>query len=427
MILNEEFLSYIWQFQSFSRENLTVSSGERLQIIHPGTKNTFQGPDFSKGIVEIDNIRFIGNIELHMRSSDWYRHGHQRDQNYSNVILHVVWENDRPDEYSQIPLVELKGRVPLRLIDHYQKLVGQSFGIPCAGEINKVPPIIWEKWKERLIVERLQDKGGKIRELKISKKLSWEEASWQMVARYFGGPVNGEAFQMIAEILELRVLYRYQKQFHRLEALMMGTAGLLEGVFQDHYPVMLQKEYEMLYKKHTLKKIMAPIHFLRMRPSGFPTIRISQLAGLIYKGESWISLFSTSKNVIELRERLSAAANDYWNNHYLFDRPAPHKVKYTGNELLDSLIINVAIPVRYALGCEQRDTQALNTTIEWLLVLPAEKNHRLDEFVELGLKPENSGDSQALLQLKSNYCDQKNCLKCAIGNHLLKGFNNRVK
>jgi hypothetical protein len=202
----------------------------------------------------------------------------------------------------------------------------------------------------------------------------------------------------------------------------MGTAGLLEGPFQDHYPVMLQKEYEMLRKKHSLKKILAPIHFLRMRPSAFPTIRLSQLAGLLCKGEGWLSPFTTSKNSNELRERLSSATNDYWNSHYLFDRPASHKVKFTGKELLDCLIINVAIPVRYALGCEQRDTQALNTTIEWLRDLPAEKNHRLEEFVQLGLKPENSGDSQALLQLKNNYCGPKRCLECAIGNHLLKGY-----
>jgi hypothetical protein len=310
--------------------------------------------------------------------------------------------------------------VPLLLIENYQQLIGHSVGIPCAGEIGKVPHIIWENWKERLIAERLQEKSDKISDLRIAKKLSWEEASWQMAARYFGGPVNGEAFQMLAENLELRVLYRYRKQLHRLEALLMGTAGLLDGPFQDHYPVMLQKESEMLRKKHSLRKILAPIHLLRMRPSGFPTIRLSQLAGLLHKGKDWMNLFIASKNVEELRKGLTAVANDYWNNHYLFDRPSPVKVKYTGRELLDSLIINVAIPVRYAFGCEQRDKEVLDATIEWLRELPAEKNHRLEEFYRLGLKPQNGGDSQALLQLKNYYCDLKNCLKCSIGNYLLK-------
>ncbi|HEY2720536.1 MAG TPA: DUF2851 family protein, partial [Chitinophagaceae bacterium] len=270
--MTERLLQFIWQFQYFNNGELVTSGDEQLQIIHAGQLNINQGPDFSNAKIKLASTIWAGNIELHLKASDWTKHNHHRDGNYNNVILHVVWENDVGNNV-QIPILELKERVSKILLDRYESLMNAPEFIACEKSIHVVRDIIWKSWRERMMIERLMRKAKTAESLLVQSNFHWQEAFWWLLARNFGMKVNGDLFEEVARSIPVNLLARHKNQIHQLEALLLGQANLLKGNFREDYPIMLQKEYLFYKKKYDLRPVLAVPFFLRMRPGNFPSIR----------------------------------------------------------------------------------------------------------------------------------------------------------
>jgi hypothetical protein len=418
--MTERLLQFIWQFQYFNRHELRTSEGAVLHIINPGRYNTNQGPDFTEACIKIEGITLAGNIELHIYSSDWNRHGHQRDANYKNVILHVVWQHDMQGHSPFIPVLVLENRIAAILLGQYNEWMQKPGFIPCGSAVKSVNGLVWTSWTERLLAERLLRKSDYVLQLLERNKQHWEETCWQLLAHNFGVRVNAIAFENIARSLPLSILARHKNQAAVLEALIMGQAGLLEQPFADRYPMLLQREYRYHQHKYQLRKIAGNVFFLRMRPAAFPTIRLSQLAMLLHAS---IHLFTTIKETgsrNELSKLLNVCANDYWHYHYRFDEPACYRVKNLGSTMINNIIVNTVAPLLFACGLYHKEQSLKDKAIQWLAETDAEVNYITRGWHELGIRAKDASQTQALLELKTQYCDEKRCLDCAVGNALLK-------
>jgi hypothetical protein len=422
ILLNERLLQFIWQFQYFNKGDLVTTNGEALQIIFPGHYNTNQGPDFLDAKVLIEKTTWAGAVELHIKTSDWKKHGHDADSNYSNVVLHVVWENDaaKNDTGVVIPILELKDRISKLLLQRYQELLTAETFIPCHGNIHTVREITWRGWKERLLAERLLRKASLVNEFLQQNNYHWEETFWWILARNFGVKVNADAFEAIARSIPLTVLAKQKHQIHQLEAILLGQAGLLNESFTEDYPIMLQKEYKFQQRKNSLQPINIPIHFLRMRPGNFPTIRLAQLAMLIHTSAHLFSKIKEATSVKEVKEWFTVTANDYWHYHYQFDELAAFKKKAIGASMIDSIIINTIVPVLFAYGNYHEEVKFKEKALQWLEETMAESNSITKGFIQAGIENKNAYDSQALIELKNQYCSKKRCLECGVGNAILK-------
>lgn len=421
--MTERLLQFIWQFQYFNKKESAISSGELLQIISAGSFNNNQGPDFLNAKIKIGKTTWAGNVELHIQTSDWKKHKHQHDKNYSNVILHVVWENDRA--INEIPVLELKDKVAKVLLQRYEELMKSSAFIPCDKNINSVKSLTWKSWKERLLAERLMRKAKVAEVFLSSNHYHWEETFWWLFARNFGMKVNADAFEAMAKSIPVNLLAKHKNQVHQLEALLLGQAGLLDrnpGSVQDidDYHGMLQKEYHFLKKKYSLKPIQLPVHFLRMRPGNFPTIRLAQLAMLIQGSAHLFSKIKEVASVKSIRQWLDVTANDYWHYHYQFDIASSFKKKKLGDTMIDNIIINTVCPVLFAYGNYHNENKYKEKALGWLEEISAESNAITKGFKQLGIENKSAFDSQALIELKNEYCTKKRCLDCAVGNVILK-------
>jgi hypothetical protein len=416
--MTERLLQYIWQFQYFNKTDLLTKNGEAVHVIFPGQYNTNQGPDFSDAKIKIAQTIWAGTVELHLKTSDWEKHNHQHDKNYNNVILHVVWEDDAVK--SDIPVIELKGRVSKILLVRYEELMNKGSFIPCENSIQTVKEITWKSWKDRLLVERLQRKTGMVEVFLQQNNYHWEETFWWLLARNFGMKVNSDAFEAMARSIPLALLARQKHQLHQLEALLMGQAGLLEGKFADDYAGLLQKEYHFQQLKHLLKPISLPVHFLRMRPGNFPTIRLAQLAILVHQSAHLFSKIKEAGSLKEIKSWFDVTANDYWHYHYRFDEPSSFKKKKLGEAMIDNIIINTIAPVLFAYGSYHNEQQYKDKALLWLEGTAPEANSITKGFAGLGIENKNAFDSQALIELKNEYCSEKRCLECGVGNALLK-------
>jgi hypothetical protein len=414
----EKLLQYIWQFQYFNKSELQTTAGEKLQIIFPGKINSNQGPDFTNAQIKIDNTTLVGSIELHLKASQWHEHGHSNDANYKNVILHVVFENDLSQ--SSVPVLELQSRISNLLLDRYSALMNASSFIPCATAVSEVKEITWLSWKERLLAERLTRKSSTVFKFLEENNAHWEETFWWMLARNFGMKVNSEAFESMARTISVTTLAKNKHGIHQLEALLFGQAGLLEEKFTEDYPKLLQREYLFLKKKYKLKPIHNAVHFLRMRPGNFPTIRLAQLAALIQNSAHLFSKILEIEKPAELKKLFEVTANDYWHYHYRFDESSSFKKKTIGKDMIENVIINTIVPVLFAYGLYHKEEKYKNKAILWLEELPAEMNAITKGFAGLHLSNKSAFDSQSFIELKTQYCDRRHCLQCAIGNALLK-------
>lgn len=421
-LLNERLLQFIWQFQYFNKGDLMTTTGESLQIIFPGLYNTNQGPDFSDAKILIGKTTWAGAVELHIKTSDWKKHRHDADSNYSNVVLHVVWENDAEigDATLAIPILELKDRISKLLLQRYQELLTAETFIPCQGNIHSVRDITWKSWKERLLAERLLRKSAVVTDLLQQNNYHWEETFWWIIARNFGVKVNADAFEAIARSIPLTLLAKQKNQLHQLEAILLGQAGLLNGSFTEDYPILLQKEYQFQQRKFSIQPIKLPVHFLRMRPGNFPTIRLAQLAMLIHTSAHLFSKIKEAASVKEVKEWFTVTANDYWHYHYQFDEATTFKKKTIGTTMVDSIIINTVVPVLFTYGTYHADIKYKEKAIQWLEETMAESNSITQGFIQAGVGNKNAYDSQALIELKNQYCIKKKCLECGVGNAILK-------
>jgi hypothetical protein len=417
--MTERLLQYIWQFQYFNNTALTTADGEVLQIIYPGYLNTNQGPDFLEAKIKVGDTSWAGSVELHLLSTDWNAHKHNDDENYRNVILHVVWQDDVNINLS-FPVLELQTRVSKFLLSRYKELMNATTFIPCEKSIHQVEILTWKSWKDRLLAERLQNKAAIIFDHLAINKNHWEETFWWLLANNFGIKVNSDAFEKIARSLPLNILAKHKNQIHQVEALLFGQAGLLNSNFKEPYPVMLKKEYTFYSAKYKLQPIAAPLFFLRMRPANFPTIRLAQLAMLIHQSVNLFSIIKEVKTVKEIKELLNVTANDFWHYHYIFDETSAFKEKRLGVQMINNILINTIIPIVFAFGLYHKEEQYKNKAVQWLEQITAEKNNITNAFVGLGIENKNAFDSQALIQLKNEYCNRKRCLECMLGNRLLK-------
>ena len=424
--MKEKLLHFIWKYQYFNKSCLETLRGEPLEIRFPGNYNLNQGADFSEAIIKIGSIILAGNIELHVKSSDWQKHHHSSDDNYSNIVLHVVWEADMEisDRFSNpIPSLELQTLVPKLLIKRYEQLMEDTATIHCVKYLPVINELGWTKWKETLAVERLLEKSARVVELFRASNNHWEEVFWWLLASGFGIKVNTELFEDVARSLPVSLLARHKNQLHQLEALLLGQANLLETDFEESYPVLLQKEYRFLQKKYKLRKISNSAHFLRMRPANFPTIRLAQLAMLIYQSKHLFATIKSLENIKEVKNLFDITCNDYWHYHYIPGEITSYKPKHIGAQMIDSVIINSVVPVLFAFGMVNGDETVKAKALGWLTELRPESNSIITGWKKAGITCKNAMESQALLQLQQHFCNQKKCLQCSVGNKLLRATN----
>ncbi len=424
--MNEDFLYYLWKYH-LPGKTLAGSKNEKIFIRHSGQQNYDSGPDFFNGSIKIDDTLWAGNIEIHTKSSDWYRHGHQNDPNYGSIVLHVVFEDDRPvarKNGEPVPTLVLKDKFDERLFEKYRGFLLSKQWIPCQKDILKAGHFEILSWLHRLSIERLERKATEIEQMLRESKDDFREIFYRRLLRSYGFKTNSEAFEQLAISLPFSILAKHKYHLPQLEALLFGQAGMLQGNFSEEYPQQLQTEYQFLSQKYGLKAIQPEVwKFMRMHPQNFPTLRIAQFAQLFCRSTALLQkILETEKlpNVINL---LQTEASGYWLTHFRFGKSGTSRPKKMGKLSLQLILINTIIPFVFVYGKRTNRQQLCEKAVDWLISLPPEKNYITRNFSLLEIKPENAMQSQALIQLKIHYCKNKRCLHCAIGHQLLKSCN----
>jgi hypothetical protein len=421
--MKEDFLHYLWKYKKFDTLNLKTSNGEEITIINVGQYLELAGPDFFNAQIIIGNQKWAGNVEIHLKSSDWYVHHHERDAAYENVILHVVWEHDTEIfriNNTEIPVLELKKQVDLATIADYQSLMTPKSWIYCEKQLKEIDDFNLKNWQERLFFERLERKSKPIFEMLEQTNHDWEAVLFCLLAKNFGLNTNGEIFFKIAQSIPFSIIRKESFEVENLEALLLGISGLLDLEKEDTYFKDLKFRYFYLLHKYQLeKKIVEPVQFFKHRPDNFPTIRLSQLANLYHSQQNLFSKISTSGSVQNIYEAFDVSVSTYWQNHYQFDKESPKKKKKLSTSFIDLLIINTIIPLQFAYA-KSRGKEISEDLIQLLNEVAPEKNAIMDKFSSFGLKSKNAFETQSLLQLKNEYCNKSRCLECAIGMELLK-------
>ncbi len=421
----ESFLHFLWRWRRFESQDLLTTEGQAIEIIHPGEHNTHAGPDFFNARIRIGDTLWAGNVEMHLRASEWLTHRHHEDPAYDNVVLHVVLEEDQPIvrfvDGPRLACLVLDGRIPPKLLANYQRLEHERAWIPCESFFATTPDIIRLNWLDRVLVERMEQKTAAIAELLVTTENHWEVAFYQLLARNFGLKVNAEPFGMLARSLPLTVLAKYKNNPQQVAALLFGQAGLLDKTFQDEYPQTLAREYRHLAHKYSLVPLAASQwKFLRLRPANFPTLRLAQFAALVHQSAHLFSKILEAENVRALENLFAVQPADYWHTHYQFDKNSSPRTKALGLDFVYLLIINTIVPFLFHYGRTKGDADLQNRAFRLLEELPPEANAVMDGWAELGIRARHAYQSQTLLHLKTRYCDPKRCLECAIGNYILK-------
>lgn len=421
--MNENLLQFIWKNRFFSKGPYHTIEGSMIEILNTGTHNFNQGPDFLNARIRIENTEWAGNIELHIHASDWYKHEHENDPNFRNIILHVVWINDLSifDHVAiAFPTLCLQPYISNHLLSRYAGLMlNNPFAKPCSSFLPAMSQLKWVAWKERLVVERLERKANKICTYVFDVKQNWEMVSWWLLAANLGLKVNEHLFESVARSIPLKILANHRNRIQQLEALLLGQANLLNETFEELYPQMLQKEYRFLQKKYRLEKQMIQPAFLRMRPASFPTLRLAQLAMLIQENDHLFDFFKNAENVNEVQKKLMVKPNDFWLYHYRFDDPGIFKEKRLGYSMVNSIIINTVIPLLFTYGLMMREPIYQKRALNWLMKIGAEKNRITNIWTSYQVLNQTAFDSQALLELNNCYCQEKRCLECTVGISIL--------
>ena len=421
--MKEEFLHYLWKFKKFDVLNLKTFHAEEITIVNVGQYLELAGPDFFNAQIIIGTQKWAGNVEIHLKSSDWYVHHHERDSAYENVILHVVWEHDTEifrSNNTEIPVLELKKYVDEATIANYQLLMEPKSWIFCEKDIKKTDDFTLKNWQERLFFERLERKAKPIFDLLEQTNQDWEAVLFCLLAKNFGLNTNGAVFLKIAESIPFSIIRKESFEIENLEALLLGKAGLLDSEKEDTYYKDLKFRYFYLLHKYQLENDNgSQVQFFKHRPDNFPTIRLSQLANLYHIHQNLFSKIITLSSVKEIYKTFEVTASNYWQNHYQFDKESTKKTKKLTKSFIDLIIINALIPLQFSYSKNQGE-EISEELISLLNEVAPEKNAIIDKFTSFGLKSENAFDTQSLLQLKNEYCNKSRCLDCAIGMELLK-------
>ena len=423
--MTESFLHYVWQFQYFDRHSLSTTSGEPISVFNPGQRNPHAGPDFFNARIKIDDMEWIGSVEIHIYASGWIEHKHNTDAAYDNVVLHVVWSDDKPvsrSDGTMLPTLELKNRVNEYLLLHYRRLVYSPEAIPCSSKLFEVKPITVSSMLDKVLVDRLEIKANSVLRMLERNGNDWEETCYQMLTKNFGFKVNNDPFHQLSLALPYKILLKHADKLSQVEALLFGQAGFLEEENEDEYFSLLKREYKFLSQKYLLaEKRLNKIQwrFLRMRPANFPTIRIAQLAWLIHKGQKFFSTIIGIQNERELAEFFTVGQSEYWLHHYHFFKQFKKEIDTLGDESINSLIINTVAPILVAYGKAKDDQLYIDRAVSILQHIPAETNRVTRRWKELGLNVKTSFDSQAVVELYNNFCLKRRCLDCKIGASLV--------
>lgn len=422
--MTEAFLQYIWQHRLL-RGDLTTTEGLLVIVERSGEHNHDAGPDFFDARVSIGGLLWAGNVEVHVKASDWNLHGHTGDTKYDNVILHVVYTHDIDIILSNgkvIPTLDVSQFIPDDIWEGYAALMQPQLPIeiPCMLQLAEVPNVLINSYLDRLTVERVERKATDVLRLVEESKGHWETCCYWMLARYFGGKVNAFVFEMLAKMTPQNYLAKIKDNPTRVEALLMGQAGFLEGELHDEYPLTLQKEYRYLRKAYDLTPIEGHLwKFFRLRPANFPTIRISQLANLIAHSENLFSKLLETPQVVDLRKLFDVEASPYWNTHYRFDHESEWHKCSVGGIFIDILLINAWVPLLFEYGVQHGSQAHKDQAINILQQLPPESNRITRLWSTVGIIAQNGAQSQAELQLYNEYCKNRNCLNCQIGYQVL--------
>jgi hypothetical protein len=421
--MTEEFLHYLWKYRLL-KPNLQLVTGEVCEVIDVGIHNLNAGPDFFNARIRIDGTIWAGNVEIHLKTSDWTNHKHHLDQAYDNVILHVVGQNDKSlfrKDGEMLPTLEIKEEYHAGMFERYTEFMDSRNWIACEKMLNTVDRFVINSWLDRLMIERLEVKALEIESQLNFNHNNWEQTFYEFLARNFGFKVNALPFDLLAKSLPLSHLGRHKNNLLQIEALLFGQAGLLKKTLQDNYPKQLQTEYNFLKKKYNLTALDPHIwRFMRLRPSNFPTIRISQFAQLIFKSSHLFSKIIEAGSLKELMSLFEVSASAYWQDHYSFDISSAVRNKSLGLTAINLIIINTIIPFIFIYGKKRNDPALTDRALRFLDQLPGEANAIIAKWENLGMSVQTAFNTQALMELKSDYCNHKKCLHCAIGNALLK-------
>ncbi len=420
--MNESFLQFIWKHRLFIEKGLHTNDGEIIRVLAPGMLNTDAGPDFFNARIKVGETIWAGNVEVHQKSSDWYRHKHDQDPAYDNVVLHIVGHDDQPVKNSKGQILpSLVLRYDDRLEANYGDLLKSKGWIACSDRLLEVDPMTFQFWFHGLMIERLQQKTDEIITRLELNKNDWNETFYQFLARNFGFKTNSLPFELLAKALPLSVLAKHKNDLFQLEALLFGTAGLLnEELLGDDYFLALRKEYSFLYKKYNLKPIAGHLwKFLRLRPVNFPTVRIAQFAKLIHQSTALFSQIVGVDELAKIKKLFHVEASSYWATHYRFNKISAKSVKHLGDSSFYNLVINTLVPFLFVYGDYHNKHELKDLALDYLEKVPPEQNAVIANWEKLGISVRSAFDSQALIQLKNCYCNSKKCLNCPVGTKLI--------
>ncbi|PIF61968.1 MULTISPECIES: DUF2851 family protein [unclassified Flavobacterium] len=421
--MKEDFLHYLWRFKKFDTLNLKTVNNEEITIVNVGQYLELAGPDFFNAQIVIGAQKWAGNIEIHIKSSDWYVHHHEKDAGYENVILHVVWEHDvavfRSDN-SEIPVLELKEYVEKATLENYQSLMTPKSWIFCEKQLKDVDEFALKNWQERLFFERLERKSQPIFDLLEQTNQDWEGVLFCLLAKNFGLNTNGEIFYKMAQSIPFSIIRKESFEVENIEALIFGTTGLLDSEKEDNYFKDLKFRYFYLLHKYQIEKVcIEPVQFFKHRPDNFPTIRLSQLANLYHSQQNLFSKINSLSSLKSTYELFQITASEYWQNHYQFDKESPMKQRKLSKSFIDLIVINTIIPIQFAFAKSQ-GKEISEDLIQLLNEVVAEKNAIIEKFTSFGIQSKTAFETQSLLQLKNEYCNKSKCLECVIGSELMK-------
>ena len=423
MFVTEDLLHYLWKFRLFQQKGLKTEGGHSLDIISVGLHNKHAGPDFDNVKIKVDDTIWVGTAEIHIRSSDWEQHKHQLDKAYDNVVLHVVYQHDKQivrDDGTVIPVLVLQNLVSDAIVSQYQQLMHAHNWVPCQYQLPKVDAFYVETWLSRLLIERFEERTQWVDTRLLENKGSWNDAFYIALARGFGFKTNALPFELLARSIPQQILAKHKNNILQVEALVFGQAGFLTEDLQDDYPRKLRTEYLFLQKKYNLIPLDRYLwKFMRLRPNNFPTLRLAQFAALIIKSDHLFSqvINADIQQIRKLFEDLPIHA--YWQTHYRFDIEAAKCSNDLGEQSVINLLINVVSVFLFAYGKQMGDETYMDRAVTLLEKLSPETNQTISRFKEMGIKVDRACISQALLQLKTHYCDKKKCLYCGIGMKLL--------
>ena len=421
--MNEDFLFYLWKSRLL-KQGLKTTEGEDIAIIQPGSLNTDAGPDFFDARIRINNTLWAGNIEMHVNSSDWGKHGHQHDERYQNIILHVVYNDDEPvllKNGQAIPTLILTDTFADDLFDKYRRYMKRKSWVACERHFPDVETTDIQPWISSLAHERLNAKAASIERALILQCFNWEQTLYQFLASNFGFKLNSHAFELLARSLPIQIINEHRHNLFELEALLFGQAGFLYQDYEDEYFKKLKNEYLLYRKRYSLSPIDVHLrNFLRLCPPNFPTIRIAQFAYLLGQSGNFFDLFIKSRKIDKLYKQLKTGTSVYWHTHYTFDKPSPKSRKQLGKESIQLIIINTIVPFNYVYGLIKDKPGYTKKAIEYLKSLPPEKNHVINKWKSIDADIPSAFESQAYLQLKKTRCENKQCLECKIGEQVMK-------